>query len=391
MLVVQLRSAQPWLDPRVGRFSMVFSKAGWTPVLVYWQRGPAPQITLSHTVAMATLSTPRALRNPPFWSIPLFLTAFYLRSLPVIIRMHPTVCVAHQLDTLPLALILQKLVSGLRVVFDREDIYSLMVYPDVPSPIRPLIYSMEFALASRADLSIFPNEATREYAFGDDKSSFIIPNVPEEGFLRQKENEPRGYRKPSDKFTIAYFGAVAPHMGLETLINAVSLLAGSRMRIECVVAGDGPLLEDLRQLASRLGAKDRVHFLGRVERKDIPELLSTCDASAILYAPTSPIMWMATPNKLFESMTLGIPVIASNFGMLARIVDEAGCGLLANPLDANSVADAIRRLSGNPSLRIHLSENGIEAMRTKYSWEIVERILTERIGLLAAPTWTEGA
>lgn len=383
MLVVQLRSAQPELDPRVGRFSLAFKNSGWSSVLVYWRRksgeyrGEADRST-------ASLTTPRSFGNPPFTLMPFLLSLFYVRSLLLLLKLRPDVCVAHQLDTLPLALMLRILRPGVKVIFDSEDIYSLMVYPDVPALLHPIIHSIESTLASWADLSIFPNEATRDYAYENEGSSLIIPNVPGRGFEPMKDKGAKNAFGWTEKFVVAYFGAIAPHMGLETLIKAIASLSSGDENLVCVIAGSGPLLEELKENTLHTGADQCIHFLGRLDRDKIPYLLSACDVSAILYTPTSPIMWMATPNKLFESMVLGLPIIASNFGMLARIVSETDCGLLADPLSADSVADAIRRLSRDSDLRNRLSRNGMEAIRTKYSWTEAEGRLLEAIWRLVA-------
>ena len=327
--------------------------------------------------------SPRGFGNPPFWLMPFFLFIYYLRSLRLLIRFHPHVCVAHQFDTLPLALVIRRFVPELKVVFDREDIYSLMVAPDVPNLVRSMIYALEYALASRVDLSIFPNEATRDYAYQDDDTSIVIPNVPEGEFIPILKSSAQSDYDLKDKFSVVYFGAIAQHMGLETLVKAVARLNASGESIGCIVAGDGPMLEELKRIAENERGGQNVRFLGRLDRSRIPLLLSACDVSAILYARTSPIMWMATPNKLFESMTFGLPIVASNFGMLARIVKEANCGLLADPMDSESVAEAISKLSKDASLRSQLSRNGKEAMRTKYSWERIEQTLVKAIAKLA--------
>jgi glycosyltransferase involved in cell wall biosynthesis len=381
MRIVQLRSAQPELDPRVSRFSLVFGRSGWISSIVYWRRSGAIQSNTKGSTA--AFISPHGFSVPPFWLMPFFLTIFYLRSLKLVLRFHPRLCVAHQLDTLPLALLLRRFVPELKIVFDREDIYSLMVAPDVPSIVRSIIYAVEYALASHADLSIFPNQATRDYAYQDDSTSLIIPNVPEAGFTPIRGSSARSDYDLKDKFSVIYFGAVTQHMGLETLVKAVASLNADGENIVGIIAGDGPMLEELKKIAANERGGESVRFLGRLDRSRIPRLLSVCDASAIIYNKTSPIMWMATPNKLFESMVFGIPIIASNFGMIARMVTEANCGLLADPIEPESVAEAIRKLSRDPSLRSQLSRNGIDAMRTKYSWERIEQTLSNAMVKLA--------
>ena len=129
------------------------------------------------------------------------------------------------------------------------------------------------------------------------------------------------------------------------------------------------MLDDLKRLAARLGISGRVQSLGRVERGKIPELLLSCDASAILNASDDPMNWIGNPNKLYESMVLGLPVIASEFGEIAKIVRQAQCGLLVNPDNVESVAAAIRRLASSRELRETFSRNAREAMKKMYTWE----------------------
>ncbi len=89
--------------------------------------------------------------------------------------------------------------------------------------------------------------------------------------------------------------------------------------------------------------------------------------------------WLGNPNKLFESMAIGLPVIACNFGEIAKVVSEADCGLLADPDDVESVAEAIRTLAEHPEMKAKFSQNGRRSIEGRYRWEGLKTSLASSI------------
>jgi glycosyltransferase involved in cell wall biosynthesis len=78
----------------------------------------------------------------------------------------------------------------------------------------------------------------------------------------------------------------------------------------------------------------------------------------------------AQPNKMFEYMSAGIPVIASNFPLWNEIVLGGACGLTVNPDDSYSIAKAIDFFINNPAQAKIMGQNGRLAIQEKYNWEI---------------------
>jgi len=77
----------------------------------------------------------------------------------------------------------------------------------------------------------------------------------------------------------------------------------------------------------------------------------------------------AQPTKMFEYMSAGLPVIASNFPVYRKIVESADCGLLVDPLNPAAIADAMLWIMRNPSRAAEMGRNGQRAVADKYNWE----------------------
>lgn len=104
-----------------------------------------------------------------------------------------------------------------------------------------------------------------------------------------------------------------------------------------------PLEAEVRALAGW----SRVDFHGWVGREDVREILSRVRAGLVLFHPM-PNHVRAQPNKLFEYMAAGLPVIASDFPLWREIVEGAGCGLLVDPKDPQAIAEAMQWILDHP-------------------------------------------
>lgn len=127
-----------------------------------------------------------------------------------------------------------------------------------------------------------------------------------------------------------------------------------------VLAGEGPERERLEALAARLGIAERVCFLGR--REDVPQLLAACDVFAL------PSLYEGSSLAVLEAMAAGTPIVSSAIGGTDELIEDGRSGLLVPPGDAEALAEALRRVLGDPELREGLAAKArerVEAGLTK--------------------------
>jgi len=187
--------------------------------------------------------------------------------------------------------------------------------------------------------------------------------------------------KPRDKalcLNLLYLGILNPSRGLDTALQGIAYLKSSGIPCSLQIAGSGKAFEDLKNLVSKLGIADSVKFHGWVDRKDIARLFLEADVGLVPHHVCG--HWNTTvPNKLFDYMAAGIPVLSSNAVPMARIINEQNCGVIYNDGDPESFAAGIRRLRDD-IVRCEMGSNGRKAVISYYNWDVDSKRLTAAIG-----------
>ena len=158
-------------------------------------------------------------------------------------------------------------------------------------------------------------------------------------------------------------GSLKPLKAYDVLLQALATLAAEGKDFELVLAGNGPEREPLELLAHRLGIAERVTFLGDVA--DVPALMATAHIAA------HPSMSEGLSNTVLEAMAEGVPVVASSVGAIPEIIQDGQTGLLVPPGSAAPLADAIRHLLEQPSLRARLGQAGFEHVARRLNEETI--------------------
>lgn len=157
--------------------------------------------------------------------------------------------------------------------------------------------------------------------------------------------------------------------GMQEGRGAFALLDAMKRLPQCalVFLGDGPLKEKIQLRASGLEMNDRVFVLDAVPSSAVLEYASSADVGCCLIEEQGESYHFALPNKLFEYIAAGLPVVASDLPEIRRVVNDSGVGVLVRPGDAASIADGVHRLLHDRTFADRCRESCTHA-RTVFNW-----------------------
>lgn len=191
----------------------------------------------------------------------------------------------------------------------------------------------------------------------------------------------------ADVQRLVYLGLLERPRGLETAIRAIGRARDLGAQWQLTIIGEGRDSDSLRKLVRRLGVEERVDFLGWMENRAALSYLLHCDAGLIPHHAVE--TWNTTvPNKLFDYMICGLPVVSSDTRPLKRILRETGAGVTFRDRDP---VDLVRVLSDlDPGRRRNLGLAGRKAIVERYNWERDGAVAVRTIDNLVSPKATRG-
>lgn len=169
---------------------------------------------------------------------------------------------------------------------------------------------------------------------------------------------------------ICYVGGISRVRGIRELVAALDMTISETRLNMAGVFSEVDLKIDLTEMAGWR----YVNELGFLSRSEVRDVLSRSLAGIVTLHPT-PAYIHSLPIKMFEYMSAGIPVIASNFPLWREIVEGNDCGICVDPLDPSAIAAAIDRLVEDPDLARRMGENGHRAVAERYNWSVEEQTL----------------
>jgi glycosyltransferase involved in cell wall biosynthesis len=180
-------------------------------------------------------------------------------------------------------------------------------------------------------------------------------------------SNPRSNQDAGEELLIAYLGLIERHRGVHDLIRAVAECRKRNWPVKLVVVGDGVGLPEIQKLATELGVLGRgVELLGRLENRRALDVIAKADVGAIPHIPCD--AWNSTiPNKLFDYMSLGLPVLASDVPPVQRIVIQEACGVCYRSGDIMDLVSKIEELRSR-SARTRMAAAGMAAITERYNW-----------------------
>jgi glycosyltransferase involved in cell wall biosynthesis len=192
---------------------------------------------------------------------------------------------------------------------------------------------------------------------------------------RFREGDGAGLRArlglPADAPIIGAMGRLVAKKGLAHLIGAMRHILRQRGDAYCLIGGEGDLMATLRQEIERLGLRERVWLLGRVDWNDAPAFYAACDVVAVPSIVDEGGNQDGLPNVLLEAMACGRAVVASRVAGIPSAVVDGHSGLLVPQQNEQALGEAILALLGDPDLRTSLGHNAQHSMREGFAWPAI--------------------
>ena len=267
----------------------------------------------------------------------------------------------HDPELIPIGLKLKN--RGNRVVFDsHEDVPRQILNKPYLSP--PVRWSISYALrlyeawaCRQLDGVIGATPFIRQKFLKINPNTVDINNFP----ISSEIGAERAW--DSKKAEVCYVGGISRIRGIEQMVQAFGQVQNG-IRLNLCGSFSEPNLE---RACTALPAWGAIIQHGFLNRAGVRRVMGRSIAGLVTLHPT-PNHIDSQPVKMFEYMSAGIPVIASDFPLWREIVLGNQCGLCVDPMDSVAIANAINYLAQHPREARQMGENGLRAVRERYNW-----------------------
>ncbi len=197
----------------------------------------------------------------------------------------------------------------------------------------------------------------------------VIKNVPL-CIRNENINHSLDFKLPDNKKIILYQGALNIGRGIESVINIMDRINDAVF----IIAGKGEIEEKLHKLVETKQLQSKVIFTGLIPLEQLNNLTKQANIGLVLQEDISLSYRYVLPNRIFDFIKAGVPIIASNLPEISQIVENEEIGMLVNNFEEEILLDSINQLLYNSDL-IKKFQNNIKKCSYKYCWEKQEEKL----------------
>ena len=196
----------------------------------------------------------------------------------------------------------------------------------------------------------------------------VIGNTVElEHFVGFGTDSETALHQHAESFKLFFVGNITRDRGLDQVVRALPLIIPQISNCKLFIGGSGEFLADIQKLVKELKVSDSVEFLGYLPFSEIPSHIAASDLCLIPHIDTEQ-MQTTVPNKLFQYMVFGKPVLVSSVRPLARIVRECSSGYVYEVDNVESLAKTVIDAAKDDKLSWH-GEQGRKAVEEIYNWD----------------------
>ncbi len=278
----------------------------------------------------------------------------------------------HDPELIPLCFFL-KIIKKVKIIYDIHEhvLYDIMDKQWIPVYLKPLVKNVyilfEKICLPRFDAIIYTTPIVGQRYQNICKNVVSIENYPQLGLFDNSEKSNPDSGTPS----VIYLGRVKKERGVKEVILAFREVIKKLPEARFVIVGDvvpHSYELELKKLVADLHLESSVNFSGLVPYQETMKYLGNASCGIVTFLPERNNM-ACLPNKMFEYMACGLPVIASNFDLYKEVVEGSACGIIVDPENVGMIADAIVDMLSNTESLKKMELNGKRAFEFKYNWE----------------------
>jgi len=207
---------------------------------------------------------------------------------------------------------------------------------------------------------------------------WVVGNSPSLKYTTMDSEDPSTlHLRGHEGLKLLYIGGLEESRGLDLVIRAIADLIKQIPDILMVIVGKGSSEHKLKRLCAQLKIQNHILFTGWIDQRYVASLIRHSDICLVPHLVTDHTE-TTLPNKLFDYMAQGKPVVVSNAKPLKRIVSSHNCGRCYDPLDMGEFSRCILGLV-DLSTRNELGRAGLKAFHEKFNWQEDEKVLLEAV------------
>jgi len=281
----------------------------------------------------------------------------------------------HDPELIPVGLLLKA--NGKHVIYDiHEDLPKDVLSKDylprwTRAPISALMNLVENVACGRFSGLVAVTQSIADRFKERNCRTIVVHNFP---YAEELVNEERSAAWATRRQSVAYVGGIMAQRAIHEIVSAMALLPDA---LSATLELAGPEVLSLRDhdAVRRNPGWKHTKYHGFVDQKTTFGILQSVRAGLVLFHP-EPNHLESMPQKIFEYMGAGLPVIASDFTLWRQIIGS-GCGLFVDPLSAPDIARAIEYLLTHPAEAEAMGRRGQAAVLERFNWRSEARKLID--------------
>ena len=343
-------------DSRVTNFYKTFKERGYKAKVVSFDWLTANFLTVKGDVSIYKLKKTSSLLYYLRFSIILSYRILFTKADYIF---------AEDIYTLPFAVIFGKL-KGAKIIYDSREVYGHLAGLRKRKNLQSVLRWIEktFIRGVYKTMTTGPLDSLhieKEYGLG---KTIVMRNLPYFSDIKNRFDFRKHYNLSESTKILLYQGVILHGRGLKLIFN----ILGEIENCVLVILGGGEYADFYQKLSVEKGLGGKVFFFGKIPQEELLRFTAGADIGLSVIENLSLSYYYALPNKMFEYILTGVPVLASNFPQMKEIIDDYKVGLYIDPESTEELKKTLQLMINDGKLREMLSHNCLEAAK-ELNWD----------------------